>query len=130
MPSSEQEPGRKPRTNRDQQRNRRLTKLVSGSIRLTRRERWAVRKKIAEVRGSKWPLYALYEHLIDLASPIPSSNQLSVKLHHWELAEDLRVSDSTISRWLRRLKQIGLIHLVPAKSDVSPAIVTLPRPSD
>ena len=109
-----------------------MAKLVSGSIRAGRRDRWAVRRKISELRllvgYGKWFLYAVYEHLFDLAWPPTSSNQLQAKLHYWELAEDLGVSESTISRRLKKLEEIGLLEVIRAKSDTSPSVVTLLRP--
>jgi hypothetical protein len=109
-----------------------MAKLTSGSIRASRRDRWAVRRKISELRlllgYGKWFLYAVYEHLFDLASPATSSNQLQVQLHYWELAEDLGVSESTISRRLKKLEEIGLLEVIRAKSDTSPGIITLLGP--
>ncbi len=108
-----------------------MAKLASGQIEVTRTDRWAVRRRIAgytRPRLSDWLLYGIYEHLLDLASPTGPSSQLEAHLYSWELAEDLKVSRATISRWVPRLEALGLLEVEWTVSDCSPNIFTLLKP--
>lgn len=121
---------RKPRVDREKRRTERMAKLASGRIQANRKDRWAVRRRIAGYTRAKladWLLYAIYEHLLDLASPSDSSPS-EAHLYSWELAEDLHVSRATISRWVARLEVLGLLKVKWTASDCSPNIFTLLKP--